>query len=264
MLGQDLAARLHTEHDVIGVDLDELDITDGDAVAECVADVRPEVVFHCAAWTDVDAAEADEEAARRVNEDGSRHVARACARSAARLVAVSTDYVFAGDEPSYAEDAAVGPLSAYGRTKLAGERAAFQEHPDGTRIARTAWLYGAHGRNFVDTMRRLGAENDVVRVVADQEGCPTWTVDLAGGLAALVDQSPGVYHLAGGGSVTWAGFAEAVFAIAGIDCRVEPVTSTEFARAAPRPTYSVLRVTRPGAPRLRHWRDALIDYLTKD
>jgi dTDP-4-dehydrorhamnose reductase len=264
MLGVDLVGHLQASHDVIGIDIDEIDITDAGSVAGCVADVRPDVVFHCAAWTAVDAAEADEGAARRVNEDGSRNVARASARRGARLIALSTDYVFSGDAPAYDEDAPVGPRNAYGRTKLAGERAVLAEHPGGTRIARTAWLYGAHGRNFVDTMRRLGVENEVVRVVADQEGCPTWTVDLAGGLAALVDQPPGIYHLAGGGSVTWAGLAEAVFAIAGIDCRVEPVASAEFPQAAHRPTYSVLSVTRPGAPKLRHWRDALTDYLTKD
>ncbi len=263
MLGRDLVPLLSRDHDVTAVDLD-VDITDQHAVDQLFAGAVPEAVFHLAAWTDVDGAEANEDGARRVNEVGSQNVARAAARCDAPLVAVSTDYVFDGSSPSYAEDSPVDPLGAYGRTKLAGERAASREHPAGTRIARTAWLYGAHGRNFVDTMRRLGAENESVRVVDDQEGCPTWTVDLAAGLVSLLDQPPGTYHLAGGGSVTWAGFAEAIFAITGIPCRVERVTSAEFTRPAPRPAYSVLAVTRDGAPRLRHWRDALTDYLSQE
>ncbi len=263
MLGRDLVPLLSRDHDVIAVDLD-VDITDQHAVDRLFADAVPEAVFHLAAWTDVDRAETDEESARRVNEVGSRNIARAAARYDAALVAVSTDYVFDGSQPSFNEDAPPGPLGAYGRTKLAGERAVAEEHPTGARIARTAWLYGAHGQNFVDTMRRLGRENESVRVVDDQEGCPTWTVDLAAGLVALLDHPPGIYHLAGGGSITWAGLAEAIFDIAKIDCRVTPVPSAEFARPAPRPAYSVLAVTRDGAPRLRHWRDALTDYLSQE
>lgn len=264
MLGRDLVPLLAAEHDVTAVDLD-VDITDPSSVSACVTSVRPEAVFHLAAWTDVDGAEADESRAMAVNRDGTGNAARAAAAAHAALVVVSTDYVFDGTKPEpYVEDDPPAPLGAYGRTKLAGERAAIAAHPAGTRIARTAWLYGAHGRNFVDTMRRLGSARDEVTVVADQEGSPTWTKDLAPALVALLDLPPGTYHTAGGGSVTWAGFAEAIFAGAGLGCRVVPTTTAAFGRPAPRPARSILAVTRPGAPRLRHWREALDDYLREN
>lgn len=260
MLGRDLVPLLSVDHEVTAVDLD-VDVTDPRAVDACVARCRPEAVFHLAAWTDVDGAEEREVDALVVNGVGTANVARAAERLGAALVVVSTDYVFDGTEAPYGEDDPVAPVGAYGRTKLAGEEAAIAEHPKGTRIARTAWLYGEHGPNFVDTMRRLGADRDEVRVVADQEGCPTWTRDLAPALRALVDLPPGVYHTAGAGSVTWAGLAEAVFAEAGLACRVMPVSTEEFGRPAPRPARSVLAVTKPDAPRLRHWREALVEYL---
>ena len=260
MLGRDLVPLVSVDHDVTAVDLD-VDITDPIAVDACFAECLPEAVFHLAAWTDVDGAEANEVDALVVNGVGTANVARAAERLGAALVVVSTDYVFDGTASPYTEDAPVAPIGAYGRTKLAGEEAALAEHPKGTRIARTAWLYGSHGRNFVDTMRALGAERDQVSVVADQEGCPTWTRDLAPALIALLDQPPGIYHTAGAGSVTWAGFAGAIFAEAGLGCRVESVTTAAFGRPAPRPARSVLTVTKPGAPRLRHWRDALVEYL---
>ena len=261
MLGRDLVPHLAARHDVVGVDM-EVNVTDLRAIGDCVREVAPQAVFHLAAWTDVDGAEENEEAAEAVNALGSGNVAAAAAEVGAALVVPSTDYVFDGLQGrAYTEDDATSPLGVYGRTKLAGEVAALAACPAGTRIARTAWLYGAHGKNFVDTMRRLGQERDEVSVVDDQEGCPTWTRDLAPALEALLDQPTGIYHTAGGGSVTWAGFARAIFAEAGIDCRVAPITTAELGRPAPRPVYSPLAVTRPGAPRLRPWRDALRDYL---
>src|SRR5581483_9477895 len=189
-------------------------------------------------------------------------VARAAARVGAALVYPSTDYVFDGRKGApYVEDDPPAPLSAYGRTKRAGEVAALREHPAGVRVARTAWLYGAGGRNFVDTMRALGAEREEVGVVDDQEGSPTWTRDLCPALEALLDLPPGVYHTAGGGAVTWAGLAAAVFAELGLACRVRPIDTATLARPAPRPASAPLAVTRPGAPRLRPWREALRDYL---
>jgi dTDP-4-dehydrorhamnose reductase len=226
--------------------------------------VRPEVVYHLAAFTDVDGAEAREAEAMAVNRDGSANVARAARACGATLVVVSTDYVFPGDAPGgYAEDDATGPRSAYGRTKLAGERAAMGAHPDGTRICRTAWLYGRGGRNFVETMLTLAETRDEVRVVADQVGCPTWTGDLVGALIRCAGLPPGIFHTAGAGQTSWAGLAEAVFAQAGRPTRVVPITTDQLdpPRAAPRPACSVLRVTRPGAPRLREWSLALADYL---
>ena len=261
MLGRDLVAHLEGRHDVTAVDL-EVDVTDAAAVLACAREARPDAVFHLAAWTDVDGAQEREADAAAVNAAGSRNVAAAAAAVGAAVIVPSTDYVFDGRAGAgYDEDAAPAPLGAYGRTKLAGERGALAAHPAGARIARTAWLYGAHGRNFIDTMRRLGTERDEVAVVDDQEGSPTWTRDLAPALEALVALPPGVYHTAGGGSVTWAGLARAVFEEAGIDCRVRPITTAELDRPAPRPAYSPLLSTRAGAPRLRHWRDALRDYI---
>ncbi len=261
MLGRDLVAHLRDRHEVTAVNL-EVDVTDPAAVAACIAGCRPEAVFHLAAWTDVDGAEAHEAQAAAVNADGSGNVAAAAARAGAAMVLPSTDYVFDGAKAApYAEDDPVAPLGAYGRTKLAGERAARERHPGGVRVARTAWLYGAGGRNFVNTMRRLGAERDEVDVVNDQTGSPTWTVDLAPALEDLLGAPPGVYHTAGGGAVTWAGLARAVFEETGSPCRVRPVTTEAIGRPAPRPRYSALAGTRPGAPRLRDWREALVDYL---
>ena len=263
MLGNDMTAHLAGRHEVTAVDLD-VDVTDPQAVRECVRGARPGVVFHLAAWTDVDGAEEHEDAAAAVNAAGAGNVAAAAAEVGAAIVLPSTDYVFDGRAGRpYAEDDRPSPLGAYGRTKLAGERAVLAAHPGGARVARTAWLYGAGGRNFVDTMRRLGTERDEVAVVDDQEGCPTWTRDLAPALEALVAQPPGVYHTAGAGSVTWAGFAAAIFEEAGIECRVRPITTVELGRPAPRPARAPLAVTRPGAPRLRPWREALRDYITE-
>lgn len=264
MLGHDLVAHLATRHDVTAVDMD-VDVTDAAAVRACVVDARPEAVFHLAAWTDVDGAEAAEEAAAAVNGTGAGNVAAAAAEVGAAMVLPSTDYVFDGRKGSaYREDDEPSPLGAYGRTKLAGERAALAAHPAGVRVARTAWLYGSAGRNFVDTMRALAADRDEVTVVADQEGCPTWTRDLAPALEYLVGCPPGIYHTAGGGSVTWAGLAEAIFAESGLDCRVVPITTRQLGRPAPRPAHSPLVVTRAGAPALRHWREALVDYLAQE
>jgi len=264
MLGTDLMHHLAAEgHHAVGLDLPELDITDRRAVMRAVGEAAPEVVFHLAAWTDVDGAEQDEEQALRVNGEGTRNVAIAARDAGAALVAVSTDYVFPGTGGPYAEDDATDPIQAYGRTKLAGERLAELEHPEGTRIGRTAWLYGAHGRNFVDTMIGLGSDpaRDHVDVVADQVGCPTWTRDLCPALVALADQPPGIYHVAGGGSTTWADFAREAYRLAGVECEVRDTTTEAFARPAPRPAVSVLEVTHEGAPRLRAWEDALADYI---
>jgi dTDP-4-dehydrorhamnose reductase len=261
MLGRELVALLEDGHAVTAVDL-EVDVTDLRAVDGCVDAVRPQAVLHCAAWTDVDGAEAREDEARRVNADGARNVAAAAARHGAPLVYPSTDYVFDGRAGrAYREDDPPAPLSAYGRTKLAGERAAMEAHPGGARVARTAWLYGSGGRNFVDTMRGLGAEREEVAVVSDQVGCPTWARDLAPALMALIDRPPGVYHTAAAGEVSWAGLARRIFERLGLDCRVREIATAELARPAPRPAYSPLVSTRPGAPRLRPWQAALDDYL---
>ena len=213
-----------------------------------------DLVLHAAAWTNVDGAEDDPQSAATVNVGGVQHAAEL----GAPLVVWSSDYVFDGSKRApYVESDTPAPLSAYGRTKLHGEAAAGEQ----AWIVRSSWLFGWTSHNFVRTMLRLGAERDEVSVVDDQEGSPTWTRDLAPALEALLDQPPGVYHTAGGGSVTWAGFARAIFEEAGIDCRVRPITTAELGRPAPRPAFSPLAVTRPGAPRLRPWREALRDYI---
>ncbi len=264
MLGTDLMAHLAAGgHEAIGLDLPDIDITDRRRTIRLVSEAAPDVVFHLAAWTDVDGAEEHEEQALVVNGEGTRNVAIAAREAGAALVAVSTDYVFPGTGGPYAEDDATDPLQAYGRTKLAGERLAELEYPDGTRIARTAWLYGAHGRNFVDTMIALGSDpgRGHVDVVADQVGCPTWTKDLCPALVDVAGLPPGTYHAAGGGSTSWAGLAREAFRHADVQCEVRDTTTEAFARPAPRPAVSVLEVTHEGAPRLRAWEDALADYI---
>jgi dTDP-4-dehydrorhamnose reductase len=217
--------------------------------------VRPALVLHAAAWTDVDGAEVKEEEARRANVDGTRNVAAL----GAPLVYFSTDYVFDGrkGEP-YVESDEPLPLSAYGRTKLLGER----EVPHGW-IVRSSWLFGWTGSNFVRTILRLGDERDEVSVVEDQRGCPTYVGHLAAAVPELLRLPGGVWHLAADGDCSWAELAAAVFEEAGLDCRVVPISTGELGRPAPRPAYSVLRSERPGAPRLPHWRDGLRECLAR-
>jgi dTDP-4-dehydrorhamnose reductase len=209
-----------------------------------------DLVLHAAAWTDVDGAEADPQGAAAVNVGGTQHAAEL----GAPLVAFSSDYVFDGRKRTpYVESDAPNPQSAYGRTKLHGEAAAGEE----AWIVRSSWLFGWTSTNFVRTMLRLGAERDEVAVVDDQRGCPTYVGHLASAVRELVELPRGVWHLAAGGDCTWAEFAEAIFAEAGLACRVRRITTEELGRPAPRPSYSVLRSERPGAPLLPHWRNGL-------
>ena len=228
-------------HEVTAVDRDEIDIRDPDACMAMVA--GHDFVVNVAAWTAVDEAETHESAAFAVNAVGAANLARACSAARAQMVQVSTDYVFAGDATTpYPEDAPLAPRSAYGRTKGAGEWAVQALCPQSW-IVRTAWLYGAHGPNFVKTMARLAAERDTVTVVDDQSGQPTWTVDLAGAIVRLVEAGApfGTYHGTSAGETTWFGFAQAIFAELGLDsARVLPTTTDAFPRPAPRPAYSVL------------------------
>ena len=262
-LGTDVRRALAGEH-VTALAQADLDITDVAAVADAVAHFAPDIVVNAAAYTAVDAAEADEDAALRVNAGGPAAIAAALNGRTTKLIQVSTDYVFAGDgQQPYEVDDPAEPKSAYGRTKLAGEHAVRAALPDSSYVVRTAWLYGAHGHNFVETMVRLSAERPTVSVVDDQRGAPTWTEDLAAALVELAhsDAAPGVYHCTNSGDTTWFGFAQAIFEELGADpARVLPITSDVFARAAPRPAYSVLsdRAWRgAGLSPMRHWRHAL-------
>jgi dTDP-4-dehydrorhamnose reductase len=259
MLGRDVAAAAaRSGHEVVALARAQLDVTDSAAVQDAIAGARPDAVVNCAAWTDVDGAEEHEATATRINGDAAGHLAQA----APFLVHVSSDYVFdgQGSEP-YPEDAPVAPLSAYGRSKLAGERAveaAGRPHA----IVRSSWLFGAGGRNFVDTMLRLGAERDELRVVDDQLGCPTFTGHLAEALVTIAEsRTAGVLHVAGGGACSWFELARAALEETGSSTRIEPCTTAEFPRPAPRPAYSVLGSTRPDAPTLPPWRDGLRAYL---
>ena len=260
MLGQDLCAALAGagETEVRAATRADLDVTDPAAVRDAVA--AADVVFNAAAWTDVDGAETDEPAATAVNGDAVAVLAGAAGK---RLIHFSTDYVFAGDATApYAEDAPVAPVNAYGRGKALGEQAVLAA---GGTVIRTAWLYGAHGGNFVRTMLRLAAERETLDVVDDQQGPPTWSWALAGQAVALARAQavPGVYHGTAAGSTTWYGLARAVFAEAGLDPeRVRPTTSDRFPRPARRPAYSVLghdRWAGTGVAPLPGWRAMLTE-----
>jgi dTDP-4-dehydrorhamnose reductase len=264
-LGRDVLRAL-ADRDVVGLTRTELDIADPASVANAFTTHAPDVVINTAAWTDVDGAEADEAGANAVNREGPANLAARCASGGATLIHISTDYVFDGTATvPYDEGAPLAPQSAYGRSKAAGEQAVLESGAD-SYVVRTAWLYGAGGRNFVRTiatLARKGNGDQPVNVVDDQRGSPTWTYDVARGLAALVDDRPeqGIYHVTNAGETTWFGFARAIFAAVGADPqRVQPVTTSEFPRPAPRPAYSVLgdrRWRTAGLPALPPWQDAL-------
>lgn len=271
MLGRDLAEVLaESGVEYTALTRRELDVTDTAAVRAAVA--GHDVVVNAAAWTDVDGAETEEAAATRINGEGPRALAAACAETGAVLIQVSTDYVFPGDatEP-YRHDAPTAPVNAYGRSKLAGELAVTELLPERGYVVRTAWLYGAHGRNFVSTMLGLAERLDTVDVVDDQRGQPTWTRALARqlrdlGEAAVAGKAPaGVYHGTAAETATWFDLARAAFELTGLDPeRVRPTTSDKFVRPARRPSYSVLaheRWAEAGVAAQPHWREQLTEAL---
>jgi dTDP-4-dehydrorhamnose reductase len=233
----------------------ELDITDEEAVYACISDLAPEVVINAAGYTDVDGCEDHVGIASAVNGEGPGYIARACRDAGAVLVHYSTDYVFDGSRQAYVESDPPNPINAYGRSKLLGEQRIIQGM-ENYRIIRTSWLFGEHGKNFVDTLRDLSTRMDQVKVVHDQFGKPTYTVDLAEKTADLILCDPGIYHITNDGSCSWFEFAEAFIGNA------VPCSSAEFPRKAVRPKYSVLNTTKTTP--LRHWREALNDYLTGD
>lgn len=265
MLGRDviLAAR-NAGHDVVACTRLDLDVTDEEAVGERFERDRPAVVFNCAAWTDVDGAEKEEEEATKINGAGAGIVAAAAAEIGAEIVQISSDYVFDGSKRTpYVEDDPTAPVSAYGRSKLAGElevASANKRHF----IVRTSWLYGVGGRNFVETMLRLADDHDEVLVVHDQVGSPTYTWHLAYGLLRLIEKAAyGIHHMAAQDSCSWFEFAREIFDQAGVECRVLASTTEMLGRPAPRPAYSVLRSTRHNEIKLPPWRDGLAGYLAQ-
>lgn len=273
MLGHDVVGRLAAEEAnggyVAGLDRAALDITEPAALPAVFAEHRPDVVINCAAYTAVDDAETDEPQALRVNGDGPRHLAAACAEHDARLIHVSTDYVFSGDARiPYREDHPPAPHTAYGRSKLAGEQAVLARLPGSGTVVRTAWLYGVHGRNFVRTMIDLESRRDTVDVVDDQYGQPSWSADVAERVIAVgrKPDATGIFHATNAGEATWYELAKEVFRLIGADPdRVRPITSEGFHRPAPRPAYTVLahgRWKEIGAEPLRDWRGALREALS--
>ena len=252
MLGQDI---VHASGGTaVPLTRADLDVTDAAAVREALAGAT---VINCAAYADVDGAESHSAAAHAVNEAGARNVAEA----AGRVLYVSTDYVFDGSKKApYVESDATAPIQEYGRSKLAGEHATAEANPEHL-IVRSSWLFGAAGRNFVETILDLASERDELRVVEDQVGCPTFTGHLAEALLALAAGGErGLMHVAGGGSCSWFEFARAIVERAGVDSQVQPCSSDEFPRPARRPAYSVLASER-GSPTIPAWQDGLDAYL---
>jgi dTDP-4-dehydrorhamnose reductase len=263
MLAHDLRRELAGE-DATFLGHAELDVTDLESVIAAVIDF--DVVVNAAAYTRVDDAETDIETATAVNAAGAENLAIAAESFAARLIQVSTDYVFDGTATTpYAENAPVSPVSVYGRTKAEGERLALAAHPTGTLVLRTAWLYGAGGDNFVAAMLRLAGKLDTVPVLTDQLGQPTWTLDLARQIVASVDAdvAPGIYHATNSGSASRFDFAREIYRLAGLDPnRIVPAEGDQFARPAPRPAYSVLGHAAwagTGVAPMRSWQNALAD-----
>jgi dTDP-4-dehydrorhamnose reductase len=252
-------------HTVIACPREVLDLTRPDVVQAVLRDTRPDLVLNTAAYTRVDDAEHEPERAWAVNAAGVRHLAQSCQRINARLVHLSTDYIFDGQAHApYDTDAPAQPLNVYGQSKWAGEQAV-RENLGAHYIVRTAWLYGTGGPNFVDTMRRLARSQSVLRVVNDQFGAPTWTVDLARAISALIHTDKyGTYHISNSGQCSWHAVAERIVALEGLKTPVIPVSSAEFPRPATRPSYSVLSneaLLKAGVGPLPRWEDSLAQYL---
>ena len=267
-LGWDCVAEgRRREYEVAGFGRTELDITDRDTVMKKVQEIKPDTIIHCAAWTNVDGAESHPEDCRRVNVDGTRNVAEASKMVDAKLIYVSTDYVFdgSGTKPWKPEDDP-HPLNIYGQSKLDGENIV-RGTTDKHFIVRTSWLYGSHGKNFVKTMLRVGRERDTVRVVDDQIGTPTYSSDLARLLLDMAESERyGTYHAVNtGGYISWNDFAIEIFTQTGINCKVIPVSGEEYGAKAIRPKNSrldVRKLVEAGFNSLPSWKDALKRYMS--
>ncbi len=263
MLGRDaveaIAARGHT---AIGLSRSDLDITDSAAVEDAIADLRPDAVVNCAAWTDVDGAEASERAAMNVNDTAAGIVSATAAGYGASVLYVSSDYVFDGSKGSpYVESDLPAALSAYGRSKQAGETSVATANPRHF-IVRSSWLFGAGGPNFVETMLRVGASQPEVIVVSDQVASPTYTPHLAQALALVIEtEEYGIHHIAADGRCSWFDYAQEIFDQAGVDCRVMAGSTEMLGRPAPRPAFSLLVSERSDPIVLPDWHHGLAEYL---
>ncbi len=249
-------------HEVDARGRERLDITDPRSIDSAVDDFEPDSIVNCAAWSDVDGAEDDERGAHLVNDTGAALLAAAGRRVGASVVYPSSDYVFDGQgRTPYLESDMPAPIGAYGRSKLGGEVSVAAANPRHF-IVRSSWLYGHGGKNFVETMLRLGEEQPEILVVSDQRGCPTSCADLGAAIAALVETDRyGIHHIVGGGQCTWFDFAQEIFDQAGMETRVMAATTQMLARQAPRPAFSVLGHSRPDAIELPPWPESLRRYL---
>ncbi len=265
-LGHDVVNELTKRGiEAVGVDIEEMDITDPVSVDRVIKETAPDAVIHCAAYTAVDAAEENEELCRKVNADGPQNIANVCKELDIKMIQISTDYVFGGEGTHFwkPEDACE-PQSVYGRTKYQGELAV-RNTLEKYFIVRIAWVFGVNGKNFVKTMLNLAKTHDTIRVVNDQFGSPTYTYDLARLLADMVvTDKYGVYHATNEGICSWYEFACAIFQEAGISVNVVPVTTAEYAAKAKRPANSRMdnnKLTENGFEKLPAWQDALARYV---
>lgn len=267
-LGCDLADVLSEGHQIYTFGRKEMDVTDGSQVLQTVHRVKPDAIIHTAAYTQVDQAEFNQDSAYLVNMDGTRNVTVAAQQAGAKLIYISTDYVFDGRSSiPYKEYDAANPQTVYGKSKLAGEEMV-KALSDKYFIVRTSWLFGKHGQNFVKTMLRLSQQQKDLFVVSDQIGTPTFSRDLAVFLQKLIDTDKyGIYHVSNGGSCSWYEFAQAIFKNAGINPKVIPIETKNLGSSAPRPAYSVLdhmSIRLNGFQELRHWQEALTEFMRND
>lgn len=264
MLGQDLCPILEDEsYEVVETNSKMLDVCNFKKVKEVLTIEKPDVVIHCAAYTNVDKAEDEPDKAFKINAEGTENVAKICGENNILMVYISTDYVFDGKKQKpYTPDDVPNPLNVYGKTKLEGEKAV-QKYCKKYYIVRTSWLYGHYGKNFVETMIALAQKSESgneLKVVDDQIGCPTWTVELSNAIADLLDEEPecGIYHICASGETSWYNFAKEIFHQQGLKVNLKPCTTEEFPRPAKRPKYSVMH----NQDVCRNWKIALKDYLS--
>lgn len=266
-LGYDVVRELQKRgHEAVGVDIDEMDITDAAAVERVMTEVQPDAVIHCSAYTAVDRAEEDIEICRRVNVDGTENIAKICKKLNCKMLYLSTDYIFSGDgERPWEPDDEASPLNAYGQSKYDGELV-LKKYVEKYFIVRISWVFGINGNNFIKTMLRLGRENGAVKVVDDQIGSPTYTYDLARLLVDMIESDRyGAYHATNEGICSWYEFAKEIFRAAGMDnVSVTPVKSGEFPVKAKRPKNSRMskeKLVTNGFSLLPAWQDAVARYI---
>lgn len=266
-LGYDVVNELKKRnHEAVGVDINEMDITDSDSVERVITKEKPDAVIHCAAYTAVDAAEENKELCMRVNAEGTENIAKACKKIDAKMIYISTDYVFGGEgERPWEPEDERAPLNVYGLSKYEGELAV-EKYLEKYFIVRIAWVFGVNGNNFIKTMLKLGKTKDEISVVNDQIGSPTYTYDLARLLVDMAESNKyGKYHATNEGLCTWYEFACEIFKQANIEVKVKPVTSDMFPSKAKRPHNSrmeKIKLDENGFTRLPDWKDALSRYLS--